>query len=292
MTTYTEQEFEEEFMKENKYTAHLPAYIREYPKFLKLLIMFSNYIQLCCDDLEYILSQLNLSTAHGAMLEKIAERLDITIEKPIVNGVVNQSLYEQMLKIAILGNGLKRNSKADRDSLSKLPDVFNSISKVEIKDYGVLNVQQQNKTPMLINVRVTGKNDTWNSDLLEKYVLPNITGVRMIINYLIDNNNYFGFDINTVVNIIGDIVMTTEQVTQEALNSRAEELGYSLANNKLMTGITLRDSDNNCWVYMKSENTWVNQGQVENGTVVVDPNLGYSIQGWDKGRWVDTTIIE
>lgn len=282
---YTEQEFNEIFLAENKYTQHIPAYIREYPKFCRLLIIFSNYLKLAVDSIEKISSQLNLNTARGSVLETIAKRLDIDIEKPITNGVVDQDLYERMLKIAILGNGLKRNSKADRNSLSKITSIFNDIIKCEIGDKGISTISQ---LPMYINIGITGTTTTWSTQMLEKYVLPQITGVRMIVNYMLNNDNYFGFDSDTVVNIVTSVINTTAEI-----ESDVNILYNAVQGQELVTGLAVRDADNNVWVYLQQSQGWGNSGSnTVNGDIVVDPELGYSLQGWDKGKWSPTTILK
>lgn len=282
---YTEQEFNEIFLAENKYTQYIPAYIREYPKFCRLLIIFSNYLKLAVDNMEKIISQLNLNTARGSVLETIAKRLDIDIEKPITNGVVDQDLYERMLKIAILGNGLKRNSKADRNSLSKITSVFNDIIKCEIGDKGISTISQ---LPMYINIGITGTTTTWSTQMLEKYVLPQITGVRMIVNYMLNNDNYFGFDSDTVVNIVASVINTTAEI-----ESDVNILYNAVQGQELVTGLAVRDADNNVWVYLQQSQGWGNSGSnTVNGDIVVDPELGYSLQGWDKGKWSPTTIFK
>lgn len=282
---YTEQEFNETFLVENKYTQHIPTYIREYPKFSKLLILFSNYIQQAVIQVEKISGQLNLNLARGAVLEKIAKRLDINVEKPIVNGEVDQSLYERMLKVAILGNGLKRNSKADRNSLSKITDIFSDILRCEIGDKGISSVSQ---LPMYINVGITGNTTTWNTQMLEKYVLPQITGVRMIVNYMLNNDNYFGFDSDTVVNIVTSVINTTAEI-----ESDVNILYNAVQGQELVTGLAVRDADNNVWVYLQQSQGWGNSGSnTVDGDIVVDPELGYSLQGWDKGRWSPTSILK
>ena len=282
---YTEQEFNEIFLAENKYTQHIPAYIREYPKFCRLLIIFSNYLKLAVDSIEKISSQLNLNTARGSVLETIAKRLDIDIEKPIINGVVDQDLYERMLKIAILGNGLKRNSKADRNSLSKITSIFNDIIKCEIGDKGISTISQ---LPMYINIGITVTTTTWSTQMLEKYVLPQITGVRMIVNYMLNNDNYFGFDSDTVVNIVTSVINTTAEI-----ESDVNILYNAVQGQKLVTGLAVRDADNNVWVYLQQSQGWGNSGSnTVNGDIVVDPELGSSLQGWDKGKWSPTTIFK
>ena len=286
---YSVEEFNNTFLCENKYTEHIPQYIREYPKFCKMLILFSNYIPLVNSNLEKIIKQLNLDDAHGAVLEKIAQRLNIFIEKPIrEDGSVDQNLYEQELRIAIVGNGLKRNSQANRDSLAKLVNVFRSIVKCEITDYAT---RMDATTKMAIKVKVTGTNDIWSTELLEKYVFPNITGVGYVIQYLLSNHVYFGFDREDIVAIIGSIAYSTQGVSQAALYSKAEELGYTLENRKLKTGTTIEDSEGNGWIFMNSEIGWTNGGKVESGDIVIDSSVGYSIQGWDKGRWAEITVI-
>lgn len=288
--TYNEDEFNSIFLKENKYTNHVPAYIREYPKFFKLLKLFSNYISIANDYLEVILNQLNLSNAHGAILEKIAERLDIYIEKPVdSSGNYNKSTYEEMLKIAILGNGLKRNSKSDRNSINKIKDIFKSIKTIEIIDYAKGKVKNSEKNlNMFIDFIITGTNDLWSPAILEKYVLPNITGVRTLGTYLLNNNIYFGFDRQDVITIIGNIDVITENVTVELLDARVNEL-----NVKKTVGVTLKDASNNYWTYVSGDDKWVNNGaSVVEGSNVIDESVGYSIQGWDKGRWAKINIIK
>ena len=282
---YTEQEFNEIFLSENKYTKHIPAYIRDYPKFCKLMVLFSNYINQVVTNLETILRQLNLNTAHGSVLETIAKRLGIEIEKPLVNGEVDQDLYERMLKIAILGNGLKRNSKADRNSLSKITDVFKDIIRCEIGDKGISSVSQ---LPMYINIGITGTTTTWNTQMLEQYVLPQITGVRMIVNYMLNNDNYFGFDVNTVIDIVASVADSTADIEADVNILYNAVQGY-----ELKTGLSVRDGDNNVWVYLVDSGGWGNSGpNAQNGDIVVDPELGYSLQGWDNGKWCPTTIFK
>lgn len=283
---YSDQEFENIFLKENKYTEHVPAYIREYPKFFKLMKLFSNYINIANDYLEVILNQLNLSKAHGAMLEKIAERLDITIEKPVdASGNYDKTLYEEMLKLAILGNGLKRNSRADRNSLDKIKDVFGSIRSVETTDYAK---SISGEPEMFLNVTITGDNDLWDTSLIEKYVMPKITGVRTILTYLLSNTLYFGFDRQDIVVIIGNINVTTENITNELLDAKVTELGKTKE-----IGTTLLDSDGNYWIYVGGDINWENAGEnVTEGSAVIDASKGYSIQGWDKGRWAQTKVFK
>ena len=45
---------------------------------------------------------------------------------------------------------------------------------------------------MYIYISIVGANDTWTTEMLEKYVFPNITGVGVVVNYRLDNNIYFG----------------------------------------------------------------------------------------------------
>jgi hypothetical protein len=283
---YSETEFNKIFLKENKYTEHVPAYIREYSKFFKLLTLFSNYINIANDYLETILSQLNLSKAHGAVLEKIAERLDIKIEKPVdVNGNYDKTLYEEMLKLAILGNGTKRNSRADRNSLSKVKDVFDSIRSIEITDYAK---GKSGNPEMFLDIAITGDNDLWTTDLVDKYVIPKITGVRTILTYLLSNSLYFGFDRQDVIVVIGTINKSTEDVTIALLNAKAKELG-----NENIVGSTIKDATGNYWVYVGGDVQWSNEGEnVIEGSAVIDTSRGYSIQGWDKGRWAQTKVFK
>lgn len=284
---YSETEFNKVFLKENKYTSHVPAYIREYSKFFKLLTLFSNYINIANDYLETILSQLNLSKAHGAVLEKIAERLDIKIEKSVdVNGNYDKTLYEEMLKLAILGNGAKRNSRADRNSLSKVKDVFDSIRYIEITDYA--KSKSENPPKMSLNIAITGDNVLWTTDLVDKYVIPKITGVRTILTYLLSNSIYFGFDRQDVIVIIGTIGKPTEEVTIDLLNAKAEELGK-----ENVVGSTIKDATGNYWVFVSGDTQWSNEGKnVIEGSNVIDTSRGYSIQGWDKGNWAQTKIFK
>lgn len=285
---FENSDFDEKYRKENKYTRLIPAYIREYPKFIDLMKIFSNYIQSSVDTVEYILNKLNITDATGDILEKIAERLDICIEKPLKeNGTVDQELYEQQLKIAILGNGLKRTSTANRESLSKLVNIFSSIIKCEITDYSNSSVSQ---TPMTVQIDITGTNDIWSREMLEQYVLPNITGVRIVVNYILNNNMYFGHDIHDVINIIGSINLATLNVTQEALYAKAVELGYS--SSELVLGITITDAEDNGWSYINNTTGWMNKGTVVNGQDIYDESIGYGIQGWDRGKWADTTVIK
>lgn len=284
----TVAELEEKYLVENKYTKMIPSYLRDYPKFIKLMKMFSNYVQESCDVIEKILSKLKLSKATGDILEKIAERLNISIEKPLDEyGNVNQWLYEQQLKIAILGNGLKRTSKASRESLSKITQIFDSIVRYEITDF---SNSEGHPYPMTVQVDVMGTADVWSREMLEKYVLPNITGIGTVINYVLYNNMYFGFDRHDVIEIIGTINLGTSSVTQSALYTKAAELGYALEDLKL--GITITDSENNGWVFINPTVGWENRANVENGQGVFDPAVGYGIQGWDKGQWTTTTVIE
>lgn len=283
---YSETEFNKIFLKENKYTEHVPAYIREYSKFFKLLTLFSNYIDVSNGYLETILGQLNLSKAHGAVLEKIAERLDIKIEKLVdVNGNYDKTLYEEMLKLAILGNGTKRNSRADRNSLSKVKDVFDSIRSIEITDYAK---GKSGNPEMFLDIVITGDNDLWTTDLVDKYVIPKITGVRTILTYLLSNSVYFGFDRQDVIVVIGTINKTTEEVTIDLLNAKAIELGK-----ENIIGSTIKDATGNYWVYIGGDVQWSNEGEnIIEGSDVIDTSRGYSIQGWDKGRWAQTKVFK
>lgn len=285
---YTEQEFESIFKKENKYTTHVPAYIRAYPKFFMLLKLFSNYINVSNDYLETILSQLNLSSAHGAILEKIAERLDIKIEKPIdKDGNYSQNLYEEMLKLAIIGNGLKRNSRADRNSISKIKEMFNSIRTLEVSDRAK-EYTEKDKLRMLLNITVTGENNLWSTTMLENYVIPKITGVRTLITYLLSNSLYFGFDRQDIIVIIGTINKPTEEITNTLLTAKAKELGK-----ENVIGSAIKDSTGNYWVFVSGGAQWKNAGEnIVEGETVVDESEGYSIQGWDKGRWAQTKVLK
>lgn len=281
----TEQEFNDLYLRENKNTKMIPTYLRDYEKFYRLMKIFSNYIQYSIDLVHSILNMLNINNAVGDVLEKIAQRLDIYIEKPInPDGTVNTTLYWQQLKIAILGNGLKRTSKADRNSLSKIIDIFTGIRRVEITDRAI---QKENAIPMDIYITVVGTEDVWNRDMLEKYVLPNITGVGGVVSYLLDNDIYFGFDTENAIHIIGQIDIATESITQGALTQRANALGYTT----LTLGITLTDSSGNNWVYLTTE--WENRGvNVVEGETVLNPDTGYAIRGWDEGQWIDENPLD
>lgn len=282
----TVAEIEEKYLQENKYTETIPSYLRDYPKFIRLMKMFSNYLQDSCNVVNTILSKLNLSKASGDILEKIAQRLDISIEKPLdEHGNVNQTLYEQQLKIAILGNGLKRNSKATRESLMQLTKIFETIVRCEITDFSNFDGYPN---PMVVKLDIMGNAEVWSKEMLEKYVLPNITGLGIIVNYVLYNNMYFGFDEHDVIKIIGTINSATSSVTQQALTARAAELGYT----DLVLGITLTDLESNGWVYINSTLGWENQGAVTDGADIINPAVGYGIQGWDKGKWVTTSVIE
>lgn len=292
---YSDEEFEDIFLKENKDTAHIPTYIREYNKFFRLCKLFSNYIRVAVSYIERILSQLNLSKAHGAILEKIAERLDISIEKPAdANGNYDQAIYEEMLKIAILGNGIKRNSRADRNSMNEIVKIFDSIRKVEITDYGK---NDNNDLAMILNMRVIGNNDIWSPELLEKHVLPNITGVRMAVTYLLDNNIYFGFDMQElIVNVIESGFKNNP--TQDDLNN------YVYENNiRKSPGITIIDLSNNYWVFEGESLGWVNESikipDIKNGDRIdaakhskSETTDNYMIRGWDEGSWAKSKIIK
>lgn len=281
-------EVEELYLQENKYTEMIPSYLRDYPKFIRLMKMFSNYTQNSCNVIETILSKLNLQSATGDILEKIAQRINISIEKPLdENGNVNQSLYEQQLKIAILGNGLKRNSKATRESLMKLTNIFSSIVRCEITDFSNFKGYAN---PMIVQLDIMGNAEVWSKEMLEKYVLPNITGIGIVVNYVLYNNIYFGFDKHNIIDIIGTINYATSSVTQELLYARAQELGYSSSD--LLLGITLTDLEGNGWTFINSTVGWENKGVVQDGDSIIDEAIGYGIQGWDKGKWITTTVIE
>lgn len=273
---------DEVFLKENKHTELLPAYIREYNKFYRLLKMFSNYIQNAVDIVEGIIENFNLSAATGDVLNKIAQRLDIYIEEPLnEDGTVNEELYEQQLKIAILGNGLKRTSLANRDSLNKILGIFSSIRSCEITDYSVTG----SRIPMYIYISIVGANDTWTTEMLEKYVFPNITGVGVVVNYRLDNNIYFGFDTDNV--LLGTIDLATASVTQTALNNRAAELGVTT----VVDGMAIVDNESAYWMYNKG--TWVDVGTVTViGDTVIDPITGAAIRGWDNGQWIEENPID
>lgn len=278
-------DFASRYLVENKNTKHIPAYIRDYPKFLKLLILFSNYIRVASDSIETVLSKLNIENATGNVLEKIAERLDIYIEKPLNSaGEVNQDLYERRLRIAILGSGLKKESKASRASMMRILEIFKSILKLEITDF---SNSKDYSNPMTLRLDVVGNTDVWSAKMLEKYVFPDITGVNTVVTYLLDNDIYFGFDRDDVIVIIGTVALTTENVTQEALNTKATELGVVLK-----VGSTITDANNNGWVYMDSTIGWVNQGDVVEGSAVVSDADGYGVRGWDLGKWAQTKITK
>jgi len=283
----TEEQFIQEYLVENIHTKHIPTYLRDYPKFTKLMLGFSNYIKKMSSVIEFIISKLNLSQATGDILEKLAQRLDIYIEKPVDdNGNVIQELYEQQLKIAILGNGLKRTSNATRNALEQLLQIFKTITRMEITDFGIES--KINPAYMTVAISVRGTNETWTSDILEEYVFPNITGVGPTVNYLLDNQLYFGFDENYT--IIGEINEHTANVSNSLLDARVIEL-----NNYPAIGQALIDSDGNCWccysIQNGSDNLWQNKGQITTDLELINPGQGYAIQGWDKGNWSKLNVI-
>lgn len=277
--------FNERYLVENKNTKYIPAYIRDYPKFIRLLKLFSNYIQVAAKSIESILSQLNLNNASGNVLEKIAERLDIYIEKPLdSNGNIKQDLYESQLRIAILGNGLKKESKATRASIMKILDIFKSIIRIEVTDF---SNSKDYPNPMTLQLDVVGNTDVWDTKMLEKYVFPDITGVNTIVTYLLNNDIYFGFDRNDIIVIVGSINIATQDVTQTILNNKAEELGVTP---KL--GTTITDSESNGWVFMDNTVGWKNKGTVVDGEPVVNESEGYGVRGWDLGKWAQSKITK
>lgn len=275
---FSNAEFEEKYLTENKYTKQIPAYIRDYNKFCKLLILFSNYINTATVTLEQILNKLNVNSATGNILEMLAKRYDINIDKPVdEHGNVNQELYETQLKLAILSVGIKKSSVSNRTSLNNIMSIISGINRINIFD----------SNQMSINISMSEDSTAINSSLLEKYLIPNITGVNTVVTYLLSNSVYFGFDRDDAIQIIGSITETTENVTQSLLDTTAENLGITP-----VIGSTIIDGSGNGWVYMNSQ--WINRGATtvdDEGKTVIDEIEGYAIRGWDIGKWAQTKVL-
>lgn len=181
-----------DLLKENEATKYIPQYIREYPKFLKLMLLFSNYIESANSTLEVILDKLNLSNATGDILEKIAKRCGISVVIPFkADGTIDTELYEERLKIAILCNGTKRRSASTRVELEKLSQLTDKIQKCEITDFAIVKGAS---SPMTVNVEVTGSTEAIDNQLLNDVIVPNVTGVNTGISYILYGSILFGFD--------------------------------------------------------------------------------------------------
>ena len=176
---------EEELLKSNKYINQSPQYLREYEKFFRLLTMFSNYIMKSSEVFEEIINQTNVYDASGDMLEKLANRVGVSITDK------SDPEYVDKLRIAIIGAGIKRTSKSSRYLLQEqLSNLFPSINSYTITDGGCCD----DAVKMEMKMQVIGNISALDAKILEEFVIPKMTGVNLNITYILYGVDLFAFD--------------------------------------------------------------------------------------------------
>lgn len=104
--------------------------------------------------------------------------------------------YEEILKVAIKGAAVKRASNSGRQNLKEtLEGIFEEIERVDIYDKGLTNEEEK----MSSEIVIYGNIESYTSELIEKYLLPNITGVSWTVIYIPYGKNLFGFDKNEFI---------------------------------------------------------------------------------------------
>jgi len=183
-------------LEETKFTKEAPAYLRNYPKFWNLIKLFSNYVQDASNVLANILSNLNLRDASGDILNQIAKRYGIDVEKPIdENGNVEIEKYNSILKFAILGNGIQRSSGGDRSTFNNLLKLLGNIKSMEIRDYRN-DPSTPTEKPMVVSADFIGIDPNIDADIIHNYLVPDVTGVNLVVSYLPFNGTLFGYDLD------------------------------------------------------------------------------------------------
>ena len=122
----------------------------------------------------------------------------ITFQNP--NESIND--FDTNLKIAILGSGLKRKSDSGRENLiSTILSLFKDIKKVELEVPALtIRTTEQILNPMTANITIYGEiggenaNAKTITEIIEQYILPEITGVQWNITYIKYGLDLFAFD--------------------------------------------------------------------------------------------------
>lgn len=171
---------------------------RSYRRFFRLLKILSNYIGNSFDQIEQIIQETNLDIARESMLETIAKRLGVIVEKPIDDeGKIDHTLYEERLKIAILGRGAKRVAVSSFADIDRIKEIYPDTT-IEATDFSIL---AQNPVPMQLNISMFGPSSAFNEKLLEQDVLSRVTGVLKEQSYIQYGKNLFAFDSDIDVDV-------------------------------------------------------------------------------------------
>lgn len=123
---------------------------------------------------------------------------DVAFQNP--NESIND--FDTNLKIAILGSGLKRKSDSGRENLiSTILSLFKDIKKVELEVPALtIRTTEQILNPMTANITIYGEiggenaNAKTITEIIEQYILPEITGVQWNITYIKYGLDLFAFD--------------------------------------------------------------------------------------------------
>lgn len=171
---------------ENEYTKNLPQYIRQYKCFYKFMRLLSNYIIKSVEYGKKILELMKLETSTGDVLVKLAKRVDVVYDRAYLGTTEEDAkLYYNNLKTGIYGMQSKRLSTGTLQELeNNLSTVIPGITKLVIKD----------NMDMSVNIDVVGSITELDSDTIEKYIIPKVTGVKFNITYVPYGKDLFAFD--------------------------------------------------------------------------------------------------
>ena len=178
---------------ENKLTADLPAYIKEYERFYLLERLISNYILEAVHAVEQIIEDLDINVASGDMLNKICQRMGVEVEIPTLeDGSIDQETYNGRLRLAIIAQSTRRRSTGTRKELIDALSAMSPIFYFNIKDNSI--AQNSDSIMSVSTLIVTDSEDkTVYANLLYNMLFPDVTGVRFISKYIKSGETIFSF---------------------------------------------------------------------------------------------------
>lgn len=245
----------EELNVENSITKRIPQYIRQYEGFTKFIKLLTNYILGSVNVGENIINLMNLDNTTGDVLVKIANKLDVTINKNYNSaGEPDLNTYYKGLKIAIFGEQTKRLSDGS------LIDLKNSL-KTTIPN--ISNIVIQDNQDMTVNIQIEGDLADIDKDIINNYILPKVTGVRFIVQYILYEKDLFAFD------------------SDESIRNKEGNTVFAKDVNGNDTNMfVLFDANGNAIPDSESPYYYNNQRVKA---------AHYGKLGWDKGEWTEIT---